>query len=189
MKKIILLSLFLGISTQSSANSDQIARGEALSKQAYCYTCHGTTGIAPSRNAPSLAGQSPSYLTKVMHEYRNKSIHIDNKSLGMQAILQPMSEQDISAVAAYYAAQTPAASAAKNKDPRKAGACIGCHRTDGKPGLSGAAPGLAGMSSLYIKRQLQAYKNNQRSDTMMKKFAGNLSDDDIERLSKFYGTK
>lgn len=189
MKKLILISLIIGISSQVQADDVNIDKGQALTQKGYCYTCHGDTGIAPSRNAPSLAGQSSAYLIKVMHEYRSKSIYIDHKSLGMQAIMQPMSNQNIQDVAAFYASQTPALSAAKNKDPNVAGACLGCHTIDGKPGLSGSAPGLAGMSAGYIKRQLNAYKNGLRSDTMMKRFSQNLNADSIERLSQYYGTK
>ena len=189
MKKLILISLALGLSTQIHADTSSIQKGKELSQAGYCYTCHGDTGIAPSRNAPSLAGQSPSYLIKVMHEYRSKSIHIDNKSLGMQAILQPMSDQDIQNIAAFYAAQQPAISNAKHKNANTAGACLGCHSTNGKPGLGGSAPGLAGMSSLYIQRQLNAYKNGHRSDTMMNKFTKHLDTETIKNLSNFYGTK
>lgn len=189
MKNLILISLIVGMSTQLHAGDSNIDKGQALTQQGYCYTCHGDTGIAPSRNAPSLAGQSPAYLTKVMHEYRSKSIHIDHKSLGMQAIMQPMSNQNIQDVAAFYAAQTPALAATKNKDPNAAGACLGCHTINGKPGLSGSAPGLAGMSAGYIKRQLNAYKSGRRSDPMMKRFSQSLNADSIERLSQYYGTK
>lgn len=189
MKKLILLSFIVSASFQSYADSNSIDKGKALANQGYCYSCHGDKGVAPSRNAPSLAGQSAAYLAKVMYEYRTKNIHIDNKSLGMQAILKPMSNKDISNVANYYAAQQPVVPASKNKDPNDAGPCLGCHTTDGVPGLSGAAPALSGMSAMYIKRQLHAFKNKQRKNTMMNKFASKLSDEYIDQLSQFYGSK
>ncbi len=187
MKKSILICIALSMSFQVYAANNSISKGQALTERGYCYTCHGDKGIALSRNSPSLAGQSPLYLTKVMNDYRNKHIKIDHKSVGMQAMMQPLSNTDIKNIAAYYSSQAPAVSAANNKNPNDAGACLGCHSLSGRPGLKGAAPGLAGMSALYIKRQLQAYKTGLRSNTMMNRFTKKLSAAQIEKLSQFYG--
>ncbi len=190
MHKVLISAILLVLSAPVLAVGDS-ARGEKLAAEGYCYTCHGDKGVAHSRNAPSLAGQSPSYLVKVLKEYKDGTLRLDNKSLGMIAITQPMAEEDMADLAAFYAVQTRPASGAASRGapPASATACVGCHAPTGAPGMGGAAPGLAGMSALYIKRQLQAYKTGKRSDAMMGGMMGALTEAQIDEIAAYYSSQ
>jgi cytochrome c553 len=65
-----------------------------------CITCHGANGLSTLPNAPHLAGQPQIYLVEQMRAYRSgkRSHEI------MNVIAKPMSDADIDAVSAYYAA-------------------------------------------------------------------------------------
>jgi cytochrome c553 len=65
-----------------------------------CVTCHGANGLSTLPNAPHLAGQPQIYLVEQMKAYRSgkRSHEI------MAVIARPMSDADIDAVSAYYAA-------------------------------------------------------------------------------------
>jgi len=191
MHKVLISAILLALSAPILAAGDA-ARGEKLAAEGYCYTCHGDKGVAPSRNAPSLAGQSPSYLVKVLKEYKVGTLRLDNKSLGMIAITQPMTEEDMADLAAFYAAQTRPASGAASRGapPASAIACGTCHNAaTGAPGMGGTAPGLAGMSALYIKRQLHAYKTGKRSDAMMGGMMGALTEAQIDEIAAYYSSQ
>jgi cytochrome c553 len=65
-----------------------------------CITCHGANGLSTLPNAPHLAGQPVIYLAEQMKAYRSgKRAH---EVMGV--IAKPMSDADIDAVSAWYAA-------------------------------------------------------------------------------------
>ena len=168
-----------------------VKRGEALDTKAYCYTCHGDKGVPPSRNAPRLAGQDKTWLFKALHDYKSGRMHIDNKSLGMHALTQPLSEQDMADLAAYYSAQA-APSGATGAPPIEAAGCMGCHQANGAAGLGGSGPGLGGQSTEYLVRQLKAFRAGTRTSDvggMMRGLSGALSDQQIEQIANFYAGK
>lgn len=61
-------------------------------------TCHGANGIAQMPGAPHLAGQPEQYLAEQLKNYRSgkRSNEI------MNVIAKPLSDQDISNLAAWY---------------------------------------------------------------------------------------
>ncbi|HHJ20722.1 MAG TPA: cytochrome c4 [Gammaproteobacteria bacterium] len=187
MNKILLSAALLGFSSWVVAAPGNIAKGEKLATEGYCYTCHGDKGVAPSRNAPSLAGQSASYTAKILKEYKEGKLKLDNKSLGMQGITEPMTSQDIADISAYYAAQKRAPSNVKGQAPASAAGCAGCHPISGAPGMGGAAPSLSGMSPGYLNRQLTAFRDGKRGDAMMNGLMSKLTDGQIEEISHYYG--
>ncbi len=70
-------------------------------KSASCVGCHGATGNSDSPVNPNMAGQKEQYLVTTMLDYKSgKRQH----SL-MQAILAPLSEEDIRDMAAFYSSQ------------------------------------------------------------------------------------
>ena len=70
-------------------------------KSASCVGCHGVDGNSDSPVNPDMAGQKEQYLVTTMLDYKSgKRQH----SL-MQAILAPMSEEDIRDMAAFYSSQ------------------------------------------------------------------------------------
>jgi cytochrome c553 len=83
----------------ASAASAQTAptRPAALGQ---CSTCHGVNGISMLPNAPHLAGQPQIYLVEQLKAYRSGK----RSNEVMSVIAKPLSDADIDALAAWYAA-------------------------------------------------------------------------------------
>jgi len=96
-------ALIAGLATLSlcagAAYAADIEAGRT--KSASCMGCHGADGNSPSPLNPSLAGQKEQYLVTTMLDYKNGK----RQHSVMQAMLTPLSEDDIRDVAAFYAAQ------------------------------------------------------------------------------------
>lgn len=208
MKKTLLLTaILLGISNiafateetqkveawESDAWDAELAKipkgslenGEKLAHKGYCYTCHGDKGIRSTNNAPSLAGLTSPWIYKSLLDYKSHLNHIDNKSLGMEAIVQPMTKQDMSDLAVYYAAQKRPAGAGNVKKPKKVKKCQKCHDT----GDEDDGPSLIGQSSQYIERQTQAYKHKIRRTEIgksMYKAAKKIKTKKIKKIADYY---
>ena len=191
MKNVFLSIVLLCICTQVSAKGGDPAKGEKLATEGYCYTCHGDRGIAPSRNAPSLAGQGEKYFVSTLKKYKAKKLFVDNKSLGMQGIVQPMSKQDMKDLAAFYAKQKLPMHIDSAAMPETVeDNCSDCHTDDGTWGMKGKAPGLGGMSAAYILRQLKAYKAGDRKHKKMDmEDIGKLSDAQLAEIANYYSNK
>ena len=73
----------------------------------------------------------------------------------------------------------------------KLAASAKCKKCHGMDGLSedNDDPNIAGMSATYIFKQLNDYKDKNRSDKSMLKAVRHLSDQDISDLSAYYATR
>lgn len=80
-------------------NGELYAAGEELAKT--CVQCHGEGGVSQTAQWPSLAGQHGSYLGQSLHQYK-KGERADAIMAGLAA---PLSDKDIEALAAFFAAQ------------------------------------------------------------------------------------
>jgi len=72
-----------------------------------------------------------------------------------------------------------------NSGKTKSVTCAGCHGTTGISAVP-MYPNLAGQKSLYMEKQLKAFRDGTRDDPIMAPMAKPLSDDDIADLSKYY---
>jgi cytochrome c553 len=74
-----------------------------------CEQCHGPGGMGVGDHFPPLAGQSSIYISNELHAWQQGSRHNDPLQL-MQHVAAKLSETDIAAISAWYAAQpiTPA---------------------------------------------------------------------------------
>ena len=163
-----------------------------------CIACHGAHGEGTPQG-PMLAGLSAPYI----------SAQIENFIVGrrsnpmMSAVAQGYSDVNLrNQVAAYFAGQgttptlrvrgeqiqtTLAEQLYYQGDLRRdLPACYSCH---GPSAIgSGLFPRLAGQQAAYLKEQLMAWKQRQRSgdpDNMMGNIAQKLSADDIDVLSSY----
>lgn len=92
------LTLFALLSMGSAALADEHARGEELART--CAACHGADGNETIGGIyPRIAGQYQSYLEHAIREYR--AGRRENAIMGAQAT--NLSDEDITALAAYYA--------------------------------------------------------------------------------------
>jgi cytochrome c553 len=67
-------------------------------KAGACTACHGANGLSQLPNAPNLAGQPEIYLTAQLQAYRSG----DRKDPQMTVIAQPLSDEDIADLAAWF---------------------------------------------------------------------------------------
>lgn len=88
--------------------SAAFARAETPPKPArlgLCAACHGESGIATAPGIPNLAAQDREYLVAALRQYRSG----ERAAPAMRAVSGALSDADIGALAAWYAAQPGAA--------------------------------------------------------------------------------
>lgn len=177
--------------------------GAVLHEQYWCSSCHGPSGVAQSRNYPSVAGQVETYVYKTLQDYREgRRMEGGGRSVAMAASVRGLSDQDLADLAAYYAAgaapaaATPAAPSdgvhalITSGDPQRLlTPCASCHGADGKAGIRPETPALAGLEAEYLAHTLRQYRDGHRSnDTAkgMRFFAERLTEAEIAELAAYY---
>ncbi len=152
-----------------------------------CVGCHGADGKGVGA-FPALVGRDAAYLKREMQKYKSGL----RQNPMMTPLMKALSDRDIEELAKYYAAMggasTEAPAAPGAADVQIAGLtakCVGCHGAQGE-GV-GAFPHLAGKKTDYLIDQLKNYKSGVRQDPMMTPIAKGLTDEQIERLSHYYG--
>lgn len=95
---VIGLSACLTLAGQAYAGGDAEA-GKALS--APCAACHGVDGVSTIATNPIIAGQYESYLVQALTAYRSGA----RANAIMAGFAQPLSDQDIRDLAAYFSSQ------------------------------------------------------------------------------------
>ena len=69
----------------------------------------------------------------------------------------------------------------------KAFVCTSCHGADGVS-VSAAIPNLAGQKTAYLAKQLKAFKDGSRKDSLMNAIASQLDAADIDNLAAFWSS-
>jgi len=182
----------------TSTSAKAIFAGDVQSgkeKSVMCVACHGADGNSLVPMYPKLAGQSASYLTKQLADFKSGA-RKDPVMVGMVAAL---SEKDMQDLGAFYAVQKPTAgageaSAAGHKlyfggDAKKGiTACVACHGVKGKGMAQAGFPAVAGQNADYLKKQIASFRDSSRGNDrndMMRNVAIKLSDSDIDELVKY----
>lgn len=179
-------------------------RGERLNQSHMCASCHGDTGIAPTGNWASLAGQKASYTYKSLLDYQTGKRLEHGRAKLMAVAVQGLSRQDMADLAAFYArqpavaapvpqvsrdAQAQAAWLVRKGDPaRLITPCASCHGARGQGGVN-ASPALAGQTVGAFTRTMLDYRAGRRATDAHKgmgQFAQRLSLDEIDALAAYY---
>ena len=178
-----------------------LARGEKIAKQ-ICAACHAADGNSVAAANPKLAGQFPQYLLKQLHNFKaqgGRKAQRENPVMG--GMVAPLSDEDMTALAAYFAAQTLKPAAASDKDraadgqkiwrggiaERGVAACAGCHGPDGS-GIPGVYPRLSGQFSEYVEAQLKLFRAGTRANDpngMMRSVAARMTDGEIKAVAEY----
>jgi cytochrome c553 len=173
------------------------AANPGQAKAASCAACHGIDGNSVNPQWPSLAGQNAQYIAKQLHLFKSGA----RISPTMQPQAQALSDDDITAVSAYFAAQ-PLHGLETDKSKFTAGqhlyrggnratqvpACLACHGPDGRGNLPANYPSLHGQHATYIAAQLNAYKTGQRTtdlNKIMRDVTANLTADEITAVASY----
>ncbi len=167
------------------------AAGDAAAGKIIADTCKGCHFINNYKNSypvfhvPKLGGQNGEYIAVALRAYAAG----ERSHETMHSHAATMTDQDIADMSAYFASlgDLKTATAATNV-PEQAAACVACH---GEQGISVMEqyPNLAGQHEDYLVHALEQYRAGERTNAVMAGFAGQLSDDDIKVLAKFYASQ
>ncbi|MGZ3218134.1 c-type cytochrome [Paracoccus sp. T5] len=81
------------------ATSGEGSGQEVPSSAQTCRVCHGLDGVGTNPMIPNIGGQSPEYLSKQLQEFRAGR----REDPQMSIIARDLSNEDIAALAAWYA--------------------------------------------------------------------------------------
>ena len=171
---------------------------EGQEKAAACGGCHGEDGNGSAPIFPKLAGQHPSYIYKQLIDFKTQK----RVEPTMNAMAEPLSEDDMQDLAAFYASQkTSSESGAVNANGKNlylAGnadsgvpACSGCHSPAGSGNPQAIFPKLHGQYSAYVEKTLHDFKAGERANdmnAMMRSVAAKLSEAEISAVAEYVST-
>lgn len=83
-----------------------VQQGDSKRMIPACSVCHGANGRGEPVDTPALGGQKAAYLEQTLLAYRSGARHNDIYRR-MRLIVQPLSEEEIKQLAAYYAGLGP----------------------------------------------------------------------------------
>ena len=179
-----------------------LAKGEAK-YTAVCAACHGADGNSGIPANPKLAGQHPQYLVKQLQDFKGDK----RKSAVMKGFAAVLSDEDMSNIGAWLAAQKPKTGFAKDKDlvalgeriyrggipDRQIAACAGCHSPNGA-GIPAQYPRMSGQHADYTEAQLKAFRvgaadakdgGARLNSTPMRDVAAKMNDREIKAVSDY----
>jgi len=173
--------------------------------QQVCSICHGMEGNSVNPNFPRLAGQQPAYFTAQLTQFRSHNRSDPAGSEYMWGLSRSLTDEQIAGLAAYYAAQRPAAPAAPGApDPAaatlvaegqaifekgiadaKIPPCAACHGA--KAQGNEAFPRLAHQHADYLMKQLMVFqRTDERPEgSVMKTVAHDLTPRNIEAVALY----
>ena len=190
------IAVFISVPPAVAADFGDPAKAQPIAGQ-LCAACHGADGNSPLPMNPSLAGQHPEYLFKQLNEFKSGS----RNNAVMMGMVAGLSAEDMRNLAAYYSAQKPGESAAKDKDLVAQGrklfrggnlatgvaACASCHSPNGA-GIPSQYPRLAGQHPEYVATQLKAFRAGERANdvnNIMRAVAARLTDKEIASVAEY----
>lgn len=174
-------------------NKPDLERGKQIATTV-CAACHGAEGVSTAPANPHLAGQHAEYIAAQLAAFKSGA-RPSPIMAGMAAGLTP---EDMASLGAWYQAQKPVASAARDKALAMRGqqiwraglkgnavpACAGCHGAAGS-GIPAQYPRLAGQHADLSYGWLKAYASGGRNHPVMSAVAAKLSDNDMKAVSEY----
>ena len=159
-------------------------------KAELCSACHGENGVSQIEKIPSLAAQPDAFIQWQLVYFRSGT----RKNEQMQPVVEPLTNEDIRNLAAYFASLPPPPKKTEaNPDLSAKGAqaaagrrCASCHG-DNYAGTKGVAR-IAGQREDYLVKALHDYKSGARSGggmAAMADVAYPLSEEEIEALAHY----
>lgn len=184
MRRTLPVAILGGLVLAGGASSPAVADDPAAGRRVatMCQTCHGLDGFATVPIAPHIGGEPREYLEAQLMAFRTGRREHEM----MSVVTAGLTAQQISDVAAWYAAHVAVATLPEGADPADAPqACVSCHGADGISRLLDA-PNLAGETNIYIDTQLKAFKRGRREHAIMSEVAAELSDAEIREIADWY---
>lgn len=140
-----------------------LARGDIEVLARSCNNCHGVGGVSAGATMPSIGGLPKEYLRNIMKQWK----YDERSGITMPRIVKGFSDDEIDALAAYYARQpwVPAPQKASSELLARGkaaveGKCEDCHGMNGDdPDVD--APRLNGQWSRYMELELEKYRSGE----------------------------
>lgn len=200
-KRSLLLPLLLVAGSLQAQDTVDVARATPI-VESICMACHGTDGNSALPDYPKLGGQFSEYLYKQLRDFKAAD---DGSAVRqepvMNAMVDALSDEDMKAIAAYYAAQPAVTGEATNLETIELGqkiwrggimekgvpACGSCHGPAGA-GIPVQYPRLAGQHAQYMLKQLQAFREGGRTNDpaqMMQTIALKMTDAEMRAVADY----
>lgn len=174
---LLISSVFLSsavIAEEAQAPLDMSAAEQTA--QTVCAACHGADGNSAIALNPKIAGQHPEYLAKQLTEFKSGK----RANAVMAGMVANLSDEDMQALANYFASQTPKLGQAKSNGVGSLGekiyrggimatkvpACASCHGANGE-GIPKRFPRLSGQHADYTLQQLKIFRTGDRANAPM----------------------
>ncbi|NID17449.1 cytochrome c4 [Luteibacter yeojuensis] len=168
-------------------------------KAAVCGACHGMDGNSTDAQYPRLAGQSEQYIAAQLAAFKS------GKRMNpiMVGFAQPLSEQDMHDIGAYFATKASLPGVAdqalveqgqtiyrQGDVDRGIPACMACHGPDGRGNPGAHYPQIGSQHAKYVEARLKAWHDNgaQSDDAHARIMAGiaqKLDEKDIAAVASY----
>lgn len=187
MRKSMLTLALIGIAGVAVArpNIEVLART--------CNNCHGVGGVSVGVSMPSIGGLPREYLSNIMKQWK----YGERDAITMSRIVKGFSDDEINALAAYFAKQrwVPSPQAAGGAVTTKgkaivAGNCEDCHgMTGGDPDVD--VPNLNGQWSKYMELELEKYRSKEfkMPHRKMSKAAHDMKAAEVPVAARYFGAQ
>ncbi|MEM7027638.1 MAG: c-type cytochrome [Pseudomonadota bacterium] len=195
LKIISLIIAILIIGQVSAATDGDVESGKTLSGT--CVGCHGVDGNSPASMWPKLAGQHAKYIVKQLQDYQSGN---RNNAI-MAGIAQPLTEEQMHDLAAYFSSQKIKPGTAKDELVElgeriyRAGdatngvpACTACHGPAGLGNPAAMYPTLGGQHADYTAAQMQLWQSGERANdkaAVMRNIAKRMTQEQIDAVSSY----
>lgn len=192
----LIASVYAGAALAAApgpAPKPDLQRGKQIASTV-CAACHGPDGNSTASANPNLAGQHGDYIAGQLAAFKSGA----RPSPIMQGMAAALTPEDMRSVGAYYEAQKPAQTVARDKALVQRGqqiwrggnkatgvpACAGCHGAAGH-GIPAQYPRLAGQHPDLNLGWLKAYADGTRPSAVMGPIAQRLSDGDMKAVTEY----
>ena len=202
-KRSLLLSSLLLVagSLQAQDQAPDLAKAKQTA-ETLCAACHGADGNSQLSANPKIAGQHEDYLFKQLREFKGWNGNTPaRENAVMSAMVAGLEEDDMRALARYYASFELQPEPAKNLDTIERGraiwragiadkgvpACAACHGPAGA-GMPAQYPRLSGQFAEYTEAQMKSFRDGVRHNdpnSMMRMIALKMTDAEIKAVSDY----
>lgn len=158
-----------------------------------CNGCHGTNGVSTNPSIPSIGGQPETFLTNVMYQWKKG----EREPGTMGALMKGYSDEDIGALAAYFAKlpwvsvvqKVPAGLVKRGKEGTVR--CAVCHGDTGGTPIGGDTPRLNGQWAKYMEVALAKYRDPAANmpHKKMRAMVMRLGEADATAAAGFYASQ
>ena len=206
MNKTLTTLFALAVASVTAFSYAQETKGDVdagKKKIAMCIGCHGIVGYQSSfpevHKVPMISGQNAKYLASALDAYRKG----DRKHPTMRGIGDPLTDQDIADVSAYYEqhGKTNLELPAKpSREPTvqvaellKKGACVSCHGDNFAKPIDPSYPKIAGQHADYLYVALKSYKIEKnavvgRNNAIMGGISKQFTNAELKALAGYVGS-